>query len=104
MAEQSESVAGGYRPVSAANDEIQTLLNSAKNEISSQLNMEIIDLTAISYTNRSVRGGNYLIKFVVNGELVVHVMLNKPTPNSGLSPTLLNVRSGFTLESSLEPL
>lgn len=69
---------GSFKAPQDATPEIQEMVDSVAGNIQLCLQLESMPrCKAISFTNRAVRGGNYIIKTELNEGRIIHVKLNK---------------------------
>ncbi len=67
---------GAMKPPQEATPQVQNMLNDCRAGILAKLGRESGELKALRYTNRAVRGGNYVIETLVDDATVVHVKIN----------------------------
>ena len=74
---------GGFKAESPATAEIQSLVDSFKDQIQNSLGGQFSIFIAKTYTTQVVAGTNYKVKIEVDDSKVVEVKIYEPLPHTG---------------------
>mmetsp|Transcript_71435 Transcript_71435/g.149149 ORF Transcript_71435/g.149149 Transcript_71435/m.149149 type:complete len:98 (-) Transcript_71435:122-415(-) len=95
--------AGGFSANKDATAEEQSILDSVKGEVETQLSKTFTVFQLMHFQTQVVAGVNYMFKVRCDDEYV-HVKVCKPLPHTGKPPFVMVAVGGHSEDSELVPL